>query len=147
MRNLRWVTQQENSVHRTRLSKNNTSGFLGVSRMGTRWRAYFTAGGEHLFLGLFDTAEDAARARDAFVLGSVWRDLAMLNFPREIKAVDEPESDDDEEEDATGATEDENDDAEPTATATATATATSTAAAAPVSVEARELEKIRQLFE
>lgn len=59
--NLRICTEAENNRN-TRLSKNNTSGYKGVSRLGNLWRARITENLTERYLGLFKTAEEAARA-------------------------------------------------------------------------------------
>lgn len=47
------------------LSKSNKTGFKGVSKMKNgRYRAYITIRGAQKHLGVFDTAEDAAEARE-----------------------------------------------------------------------------------
>jgi hypothetical protein len=62
--NLRCVSPTENGRHRTRLSRLNQSGTIGVCR-STRggWRAYITASGRQLHLGTYRTKEEAIRVR------------------------------------------------------------------------------------
>lgn len=64
--NLRVVTRQENMCNRGGLQTNNTSGFIGVSWHGitNKWRARIKVNGVETYLGLFDTAEQAAIVRD-----------------------------------------------------------------------------------
>lgn len=78
--NLRVCTRGENlrnrKVHRT-----SASGFKGVRRQnGRRWQATITAHGRTHFLGMFDTAEEAARAYDA-AARQMHGEFARLNFP------------------------------------------------------------------
>lgn len=62
--NLREATQGQNAKN-TRLAKNNTSGFKGVSRTAEgRWRARITVERKEIRLGVFDTKEEAAAAYD-----------------------------------------------------------------------------------
>lgn len=61
--NLRVVSNAENGQNRTRLAKNNTSGFRGVSKDG-KWQASIHIGKKKKHLGTFDTKEEAARAFD-----------------------------------------------------------------------------------
>ncbi|HCF4483434.1 TPA: AP2 domain-containing protein [Pseudomonas aeruginosa] len=66
--NLREATQGENAKN-TRLAKNNSSGFKGVSRTAEgRWRARITVGRKEVRLGNFDTREEAAAAYDLAAL-------------------------------------------------------------------------------
>jgi hypothetical protein len=67
--NLRLATPRENNANLP-LKSSNTSGFKGVNfdRRSGKWLARARAGGRRVNLGLFDTAEEAARARDAFAV-------------------------------------------------------------------------------
>lgn len=79
-RNLRAATQSEQLCNR-RAQSNNTSGFKGVSwhALRRRWRAYIVVGRQQRHLGLFDAAEEAARAYDAAAL-VLFGDFARPNF-------------------------------------------------------------------
>lgn len=61
--NLRFGTRAQNSYNKN-ASKNNTSGYKGVSydKRSGRWTAGIGVNYKRIPLGLFDTAEDAARA-------------------------------------------------------------------------------------
>ncbi|MDT4872900.1 AP2 domain protein [compost metagenome] len=62
--NLRQATQGQNAKN-TRLARNNTSGFKGVSRTAEgRWRARITVDRKEIRLGVFGTPEEAAAAYD-----------------------------------------------------------------------------------
>lgn len=63
-----------------RLRASNSSGYRGVKRIGRRWGAGLHAAGIAKHLGMFDTAEEAARAYDAAAL-EAYGDRAILNFP------------------------------------------------------------------
>ena len=60
---LREVTHAENIQYRTGLSRNNTSGYRGVTRAESgRWVAQVVQSGVRHYLGRFDTPEEAAEA-------------------------------------------------------------------------------------
>lgn len=66
--NLRIATPTQNARN-TRLARNNTSGFKGVSETAEgRWRARITVDWIEIRLGNFDTREQAAAAYDAAAL-------------------------------------------------------------------------------
>lgn len=73
--NLREATSAENKAN-TKLSSRNTSGYRGVSwhDLRQKWRAQV----DRVHLGLFDTAEEAAAARDAFA-AKLHGDFVQLN--------------------------------------------------------------------
>ena len=56
--NLRACTNQQNCSNQ-RISKNNTTGFKGVVRRGERFEASIRAGGKRIYLGVYDTPEEA----------------------------------------------------------------------------------------
>ena len=60
--NLRDVSVAENGWNRKNAMRNNQSGLLGVSTAGTKFHAQITAAGAHVFLGAFDTPEEARAA-------------------------------------------------------------------------------------
>lgn len=61
--NLRIVTHAQNAMNRT-ISKNNTSGFKGVSwhRVAKKWRSSIGFMGKSIIIGMFDSRIDAANA-------------------------------------------------------------------------------------
>lgn len=64
--NLRDTNQMINGANRTKLNKNNTSGYLGVYRDKKKWNAELIYLGEKFRLGSFDTPEKANEALIAF---------------------------------------------------------------------------------
>lgn len=62
--NLRIVTKGENNINQN-IAKNNTSGYSDVSwhKQSEKWMARISINNERIYLGLFDTLEDAAYAR------------------------------------------------------------------------------------
>ena len=77
--NLRPASQRQNSQYR-RTPRNNTSGFKGVTRYGTGWKAYIQPNGTFINLGVFSEKEDAARAYDAKAI-ELFGEFACTNFP------------------------------------------------------------------
>ena len=64
--NLREATQTENSRN-MKIPTTNTSGVIGVSwdKKARRWRAGITAAGKQVYLGTFESFDDAVAARKA----------------------------------------------------------------------------------
>ena len=66
--NCRWATQST-QVENTRVLKStNTSGYRGVSKNGSKWRARIQVEGKEKSLGTFDNILDAAKAYDRYIL-------------------------------------------------------------------------------
>lgn len=65
--NLREASRSENLAHRTKLMKNNTSGFSGVyfNSQSGKWRAEVKFKGKKLHIGSFNSPKEAAEARKA----------------------------------------------------------------------------------
>jgi len=87
--NLRFVSQSVNTMNRGKL-KNNTSGYIGVSKCkgSTKrpWEAKARKKGVPPRHGYFSTKEEAAQARDKFVL-EIHGHLPVLelNFPEKLE--------------------------------------------------------------
>ena len=66
------------------LNSSNTSGYRGVTyvKRGGKWQASYRHGDKLLYLGRYDTPEEAARAYDQTVF-ELKGDKAILNFPGE----------------------------------------------------------------
>lgn len=81
--NLRLCTTSQNGANRGK-SKNNTSGFKGVyfvKRDNKRpWSVYIMAKRKYMYVGRYDTAEEAARAYDVAAVKH-FGEFAGLNFP------------------------------------------------------------------
>ena len=75
--NCRFVTQTV-QVQNRRKQSNNTSGFIGVHKTPSGYRAQASRNRRYIHLGYFDTAIEAAKVRDAFV--SKHYDSPTLNF-------------------------------------------------------------------
>lgn len=70
---------QNNSNNETK--RDNSSGYVGVRRNRTgKWEAGFYDNNSYVYLGIFDDAAEAAKARDRAVLEHRG-EFASLNFP------------------------------------------------------------------
>lgn len=80
--NLRNCTRLQNLQNR--YWNAGQSKYRGVSPVGDKWQAIVGYNNETLYLGVFDTEEEAARVRDrkAYELAG---EFAYLNFPEEIE--------------------------------------------------------------
>lgn len=84
--NLRLCTQTQNTCNRKK-NRNNRSGFKGVNRKKSdrigkhwKWASRIGIGKKRLFLGAFETAEEAARVYDE--AAKIYHgEFARLNFP------------------------------------------------------------------
>jgi hypothetical protein len=61
--NLREVDKAENNKNYSKYS-NNSSGITGVSKKGKKWQARIQVDKKPIYLGVFNTIEDAASARE-----------------------------------------------------------------------------------
>lgn len=60
--NCRWIDRNTNQFNKN-ISRKNTSGRTGVSKLGSRWRAYITVERKQISLGIFHEYQDAVKAR------------------------------------------------------------------------------------
>jgi hypothetical protein len=78
--NLRLCTIADNNYNRGKQS-NNTTGYKGVYRRGSKWVAKINKNRKQIHLGQFDSPKDAAKAYDSGALIH-FGDFAKLNFER-----------------------------------------------------------------
>lgn len=78
-KNLRICTRAENGANRKK-QKNNTTGYKGVRPYFHKWSARLDHKKKSVFLGLYKTPEEAARAYDAGAK-KYFGEFAKLNFP------------------------------------------------------------------
>jgi hypothetical protein len=84
--NLRACQQIDNARNRKNISKNNTSGYKGVSKTAEgKWRARITDNRKEVRLGHYDTQEEAALAYNKAAL-EIYGEFAAINIIQEILA-------------------------------------------------------------
>ena len=76
--NLRNCTVAQNTMNRS-LNSNNTSGYMGVTKFRRKWQARIRKGGKAVYARYFDTALEAAIARDQAAIQH-YGEFANLNF-------------------------------------------------------------------
>jgi len=75
--NLRIATLSQNNANSFRPA--NRAGFRGVVAVGKKWRAQIRRDGARVYLGLYETPEDAARTYDR-AAREAHGEFATLNF-------------------------------------------------------------------
>ena len=80
-KNLRICTHQENMFNQKRRNT-NSSGYIGVAfhKSACKYEAYITHGYKKHYLGVYDTAQEAALVRDKYAV-KLYGEYARLNFP------------------------------------------------------------------
>ena len=80
--NLRTCTRLQNTAHRRKQKNGTTSKYKGVSwhTQCEKWVCSLRRHGKFIYLGLFQSEEDAARAYDAAAIKH-FGEFALLNFP------------------------------------------------------------------
>ena len=75
--NLRLATREQNS--RNIMSTKSKTGFKGVRKQGSKYQARIGINKNQIYLGTFDTPEDAAKAYDIKAV-EMFGEFAFLNF-------------------------------------------------------------------
>lgn len=65
--NCRWATRKQQAENTCLLRSSNTTGYRGVHPKGRKFAAKVTHEGNRVYLGSFNTALEAAQARDGYV--------------------------------------------------------------------------------
>jgi hypothetical protein len=76
--NLRVCTCAENSMNQN-IQKRNKYGYKGIRKIGKKWQAYITLNKKWIHIGVYLSAEDAAKAYDKTAI-SLFGDFAKANF-------------------------------------------------------------------
>jgi len=89
--NCRWVTAEVNSRNTTVLYSHNSSGYRGVTwdKLNKKWQAKACVKKNTINIGGYDTAKEAALARDKFIIANNYEHT--LNFDKEYVLENAPE--------------------------------------------------------
>ena len=66
--NCRWATQSIQSQNTRLLKSNNTLGYRGVSKVKNKYQSSIGINRKTIYLGLFNTAIEAAKVRDKYII-------------------------------------------------------------------------------
>ncbi len=66
--NCRWTTKDIQGQNTRRLISTNTSGYRGISKRAKKWIAQIGVSGKHIYIGIYLTKIEAAKAYDAYVI-------------------------------------------------------------------------------
>lgn len=78
--NLRLGTRGQNNCNRGKCRKKTSSRFKGTHRFRKKWQAAISVNGKNIYLGLFESEEDAAHRYDQ-AAKEYYGEFALLNFP------------------------------------------------------------------
>lgn len=79
--NLRIITKLQNCYNK---SPRYSYRYKGIHKRGNKWKAHMVYRRKNVYIGYFNTAEEAARAYDTKAK-ELFGEFAYLNFPDEVK--------------------------------------------------------------
>ena len=82
--NCRFVNKTTQAVNR-RIFKSNTSGFVGISPLGKKWKARVRIFKKDIWIGSFNTIEEAVQARDQYIINNGLPNKLSTGYKKEIK--------------------------------------------------------------
>ena len=67
--NCRWIDRTNQNINRRRF-KSNKSGYVGVfyKKRIDKWQSYITLNKKHIYLGVYDTKEEALSIRNQYII-------------------------------------------------------------------------------
>ena len=82
--NCRFVDTTTQAVNR-RIFKSNTSGFVGIKASGKKWGARVRIFNKDIWVGSYNTKEEAVQARDQYILDNKLPNKLSTDYKREDK--------------------------------------------------------------
>jgi hypothetical protein len=76
--NLRWATQSQNLRYKKKMT-NCSSQYLGVCKKGKKWEVDCSVNSKLIYIGRYNTEEEAAKAYNDFVIKNNLQDFTFLN--------------------------------------------------------------------
>ena len=80
--NCRFVNKTTQAVNR-RIFKSNTSGFVGIAPLGKKWKARVRIFKKDIWIGSFNTIEEAVQARDQYIIDNKLPNKLSTDYVKE----------------------------------------------------------------
>ena len=80
--NCRFVNKTTQAVNR-RIFKSNTSGFVGIAPLGKKWKARVRIFKKDIWIGSFNTIEEAVQARDQYIIENKLPNKLSTDYAKE----------------------------------------------------------------
>ena len=80
--NCRWVDKTTQVINRG-IMKNNISGFVGIKSSGKKWSARIRIFNKDIWVGSYNTKEEAVQARDQYILDNNLPNKLSTDYKRE----------------------------------------------------------------